>query len=93
MYHDPNSDSFYDNPRSYTSSKEGKFFLPPLVIRPETGMAIIHFPATAPHAGGYVDMNTAYKESKAKSTKYMLNQFIYASEYRLSVGSSDRPSG
>jgi len=57
------------------------------------GMAVIHFPCTAPHAGGYVDFNTTHTGEEAIDEKYIVQQFIYADRYQLSSTSKDHPKG
>ena len=34
-------------------------------------MAVLHFPCTAPHAGGYVDFNTTHMGEEAIDDKYV----------------------
>lgn len=88
-----NGGDWYEKPISYsTTAAKGKAE-PKLSIRPEMGMAVIHFPCTAPHAGGYVDFNTTHAGEEAIDEKYIVQQFIYSDRYQLSSTSKDHPKG
>ena len=68
----------YENPASYSTTANKGQAEPKLGFRPERGMALIHFPCTAPHAGGFVDFNTTHLGEEAVDEKYIVQQFIYA---------------
>ena len=84
---------WYQNPVSYSTTAKKGSAEPKLAVRPEMGMAVMHFPCTAPHAGGYVDFNTTHQGEEAIDEKYIVQQFIYSDRYQLSSTSKDHPKG
>ena len=53
----------------------------PLEVAPTEGTAVLHFAATAPHAGGYTDRNATHEaEPPASGPKYILQQFVWSHE-------------
>lgn len=47
-------------------------------IRPERGMAVIHFPSVVPSAGGYTDRNASHESETAEDEKWVCQQFIWS---------------
>ena len=49
-----------------------------VAVRPERGMAVVHFPSTVPEAGGYTDRNASHESEAADDTKWVCQQFIWS---------------
>eukprot|EP00966_Prymnesium_polylepis_P205166 4753959-Prymnesium_polylepis.1 len=47
-----------------------------VAIRPERGMAVLHFPCTKPAAGGYTDRNASHESEAAEDTKWVCQQVV-----------------
>jgi hypothetical protein len=56
-----------------------------LSIRPERGMAVVHFPSTVPAAGGYTDRNASHESQEAIDTKVICQQFIWSHPVRPDI--------
>ena len=85
-------DNFSQAPSSYGTTVPRGPAEAPLRVKPKRGLALIHFPATAPWSGGFVDFNVTYNEEKTVGEdKYVVNQFVYSDKYRLSDTSCDYP--
>mmetsp|Transcript_87636 Transcript_87636/g.249256 ORF Transcript_87636/g.249256 Transcript_87636/m.249256 type:complete len:495 (-) Transcript_87636:151-1635(-) len=83
--------TFYETPNSFSTVLPKGKASPPLRIQPERGMAVVHFPCTTPDTGGFIDFNTTHTSEPAVAVKYIIQQFIYSSSYRLSPNSKDYP--
>mmetsp|Transcript_30926 Transcript_30926/g.51214 ORF Transcript_30926/g.51214 Transcript_30926/m.51214 type:complete len:423 (-) Transcript_30926:155-1423(-) len=71
---------FYDKPVPSGQSVLSRPSGAPLCISPELGMAVVHFPATVPHAGGYTDVNAAHEGEATDELKVVCQQFIWSHE-------------
>lgn len=89
--------SFYDTPTPCNA--EAIPFAAPddehgVAIRPEIGLAVIHFGATTPETGGLCDRNTAHvSEVVHGEQKWICQQFIYSHplpDYS-GIGTGDKP--
>lgn len=47
-------------------------------IRPQAGLAVIHFPSTVAEAGGITDRNASHESEIAVDTKWVCQQFIWS---------------
>ena len=47
-------------------------------IRPERGMAVVHFPSCVPAAGGFTDRNASHESEAAVDTKWVCQQFVWS---------------
>lgn len=49
-----------------------------VAIRPERGMAVLHFPSTTAETGGFTDRNASHESQEAGETKWVCQQFIWS---------------
>ena len=47
-------------------------------VRPERGLAVLHFPSTTPETGGITDRNASHESEPAIDTKWVCQQFIWS---------------
>ena len=47
-------------------------------IRPEEGLAVVHFPATTAESGGFTDYNAFHDAEPAIDEKWIAQQFIWS---------------
>jgi len=75
--------SFYEQP---SPSGMGVTRLAPpdaqVSIRPERGMAVLHFPSTTAETGGFTDRNASHESSEARQEKWVCQQFIWSHAIR-----------
>ncbi|KAL1504099.1 hypothetical protein AB1Y20_010509 [Prymnesium parvum] len=71
-----------------------------VTIKPEQGMAVVHFPSLTPDHGGLTDPNAMHEGQEAIDTKYIVQQFVYSHPLDWENGSEcaafqpgNRPSG
>lgn len=71
---------FYESPRpghGRTSVTEGSGHTE-LAVRPEEGMAVVHFPSTVAERGGITDYNAYHESEAAEDEKWVAQQFIWS---------------
>ena len=71
---------FYESPRpghGRTSVTEGSGHTE-LAVRPEEGMAVVHFPSTVAQSGGITDYNAYHESEAAEDEKWVAQQFIWS---------------
>ena len=49
-----------------------------VAIRPEAGMAVVHFPATTAESGGVTDRNASHESEEARDTKWVVQSFVWS---------------
>ena len=52
-----------------------------LAIRPERGMAVVHFPSTSPPSGGVTDRNASHESEELRLrgvSKWVCQQFVWS---------------
>ena len=65
-----------------------------VLIKPEAGMAVVHFVSTTAEAGGYTDRNAVHEAEDALETKMICQQFVFTHEpvYDALIPGDGRPS-
>ena len=84
---------FYDSPhpsghRCTLLADEGQ----QVAIRPEAGLAVLHFPSTTAETGGVTDRNASHESEVAVDRKWVCQQFIWSHpvSHSVSIGQSVR---
>ena len=78
-----NGADFYDAPGPLDASEDAGFswkakHYDEVSIRPERGLAVVHFPSLLPEYGGRGDGNAFHLASPAVDEKFICQQFIYS---------------